>query len=166
MFCGHGVVDASAELTPQIGLLATLTELYVSFNKLKELPVELGRCTNLEVLKLGHNMIKRLPNEIAALDKLRCCHAFMFPPPFPHHLHLHLHLRAREVKWQYSRNFIHFSFHSLCCSSRSLDLTKNKLKLLPPDLGELHETLTELSISLNPCTHFHTMLLLLLLLLL
>ena len=36
---------------------------------------------------------------------------------------------------------------------RSLDMTKNKLKLLPPDLGELEEVLQELSLSLNPCSY-------------
>ncbi len=35
---------------------------------------------------------------------------------------------------------------------RSLDVSKNKLKLLPPDLGELHEVLVEFSTSLNPCS--------------
>ena len=47
-----------------------LTTLYVGYNGLSELPIEIGKLTNLTTLHIGWNELTELPKEIAQLTNL------------------------------------------------------------------------------------------------
>jgi hypothetical protein len=58
------------ELPPAIGRLGNLYHLDLSFNQLTSLPMELSMCVNLEHLYLFDNRIQNLPVELGTLFKL------------------------------------------------------------------------------------------------
>jgi Leucine-rich repeat (LRR) protein len=59
------------ELPPEIGNLAYLQDLLLSYNYLHELPPEMGNLTNLQRLYLNGNQLVSLPSEIGNLDNLQ-----------------------------------------------------------------------------------------------
>ena len=61
---------------PALGKLTRLRELYVTDNRLRELPREIGRCTSLVKLQASFNLLETLPvAELAKLPKLEMLRA-------------------------------------------------------------------------------------------
>lgn len=54
-----------------MGLLNHLQELYISFNKIRELPPDIGRLENLSEVKASNNYIRDLPPEMGNCKSLR-----------------------------------------------------------------------------------------------
>lgn len=57
-----------ASLPPSVGAWTQLTGLYLTDNKLGDLPLELADCDGLHVLHCGVNLLKHLPPELFGAD--------------------------------------------------------------------------------------------------
>ena len=60
-----------SSLPAEIGKLANLQSLSLSFNHLGSLPAEIGKLTNLQSLNLRNNRLSSLPKEIGKLANLQ-----------------------------------------------------------------------------------------------
>ncbi|XP_013402510.1 leucine-rich repeat protein SHOC-2-like [Lingula anatina] len=58
-------------LSPSIGLYTRLRVLYLTGNKLQNLPRELAKLRNLELLRLGNNCFRLIPDVVYQLTELR-----------------------------------------------------------------------------------------------
>lgn len=116
----------------QIGLLATLKELYVSFNELTRLPPEIGRCETLERLVASNNSLEELPHELGKCSKLKV---------------LDVNTNKLRVHSQYSLCLLFFFFFFLLLDCNTKILIG--LQVIPPDTADI-EGLEKIDISCNP----------------
>lgn len=139
-----------AQLPPSVGKLFELKYFDISGNCLMEVPEELGNLTNLHTLNLSCNFITALPSftKLVHLSKFDCCHNRLanFPPGI-HQLQSLSEIRA-------SNNVIESISGDIAENGalKVLDLSDNKLKTLPVELGECHK-LKELTLINNPITN-------------
>jgi Leucine-rich repeat (LRR) protein len=58
-------------LSPSVGKLQNLTQLYLNDNVLAELPDELGNCNKLEYINADRNKLTALPASIGRMSSLK-----------------------------------------------------------------------------------------------
>ena len=59
-------------LPPELGSLVNLEHLYLSFNRLTELPRRIVQCRRLLRLAVDHNQLECLPPQVDEFTALRC----------------------------------------------------------------------------------------------
>ncbi|CAG8509795.1 8205_t:CDS:2 [Paraglomus brasilianum] len=115
-------------LSPAVPRLANLQRLYIQFNKLKTLPLELFRLTGLQELRLNSNQLTTIPPHVGLLTSLQ-------------------RLDVRSNKLTSIPQQI-----GLCIKCHVLDLRNNRLKVLPAEVQNLTK-LRELMVDGNPLDH-------------
>eukprot|EP00607_Mallomonas_marina_P001888 CAMPEP_0182426176 /NCGR_PEP_ID=MMETSP1167-20130531/12586_1 /TAXON_ID=2988 /ORGANISM="Mallomonas Sp, Strain CCMP3275" /LENGTH=424 /DNA_ID=CAMNT_0024607425 /DNA_START=110 /DNA_END=1384 /DNA_ORIENTATION=- len=114
------------DLSPShLGAWTLLERLYLGINKMKSLPDEIGMCTQLRELDLSANLLETIPSGLSSCTLLQ-----------------QLHLGANKISEIPSE--VLFTLVNL----RELQLYKNRITTIPPEIGNLSE-ITRLSLSSN-----------------
>jgi len=140
-------INELTELSPQIGDLTGLTELYLPYNKISKLPAEIGKLQRLNKLCLGDNQIIQLCPEIGKLKELSSfglwSNRLKALPPEIGNL-----IRLKELNLSNNQlNTLPAEFGKLR-DLEDLDLSSNQLSKLPPEMGKLAK-LGNLNLSKN-----------------
>lgn len=160
------------ELIPDnVTQLTQLRELYLANNFLRHLPERIGYLCNLTQLSLNNNRLESLPATFSALNMIRridleCNNLRSLPDNFDNltncevlNLNRNKLMRLpRSIGAMPSLTSLSASWNELTqlpselCHSRTLAIIRlamNKITTLPERLGQLSETLTELTVEYN-----------------
>uniref|UniRef100_A0A4W3GUE2 Leucine-rich repeat-containing protein 40 n=1 Tax=Callorhinchus milii TaxID=7868 RepID=A0A4W3GUE2_CALMI len=138
-------------LSEDIQLLPALTVLDVHDNQLTSLPRAIGTLVNLQKLHISHNKLKEMPEELWSLKHLKSLHfqhneVEQVPDGVGQLVHLEeLVSRHPALKSTWTDNnklHLHSRFKTLPSLSNSeglklLDLTRNQLESVPPELAKM-----------------------------
>ncbi|HSW76869.1 MAG TPA: leucine-rich repeat domain-containing protein [Candidatus Saccharimonadales bacterium] len=134
-------------LPPEIGQLSALRYLHLSNNQLSALPPEIGKLSHLQILDLSNNQLIALPPEIGKLSTLQCLslsnnQLSALLPEMGQMSHLHeLYLRDNQLR-ELPPEIGQLSH------LKYMNLSHNKLSALPPEMSPMN-TLQCLNLSNN-----------------
>jgi Leucine-rich repeat (LRR) protein len=125
-------------LSPRIGELENLEELYLGKNHLTTLPPEIGKLKNLKIVSISYNDFQAIPKEIGELEHLEQLWLTQNQlTSLPSEIGALKHLETLKADY----NFLTEIPTQLgeCTALKFVYLGRNNLKEVPSELGELRQ---------------------------